>query len=77
LIDYSNFKDAHLWKENLNKDGQQFHQYQQNKLSPLTSNNWTRKETTTYGIGNPYPGLGQTQTCCGIKPVNGIPTLSS
>jgi hypothetical protein len=24
-----------LWKESLNSDGQQFHQYQQNKQSPL------------------------------------------
>jgi hypothetical protein len=24
-----------LWKENLNNDGRQFHQYQQNEQSPL------------------------------------------
>jgi len=33
-----------LWKESLNSDGQQFHQYQQSKQSPLTSNNWTQKD---------------------------------
>ena len=26
----------HSYKESLNSDGQQFHQYQQNKQSPLT-----------------------------------------
>jgi hypothetical protein len=31
---------SHLQKV-LNSDGQQFHQYQQNKQSPLTSNKWT------------------------------------
>ena len=30
-----------LWKENLNDDGQRFHQYQQNNQSPLTSNHST------------------------------------
>jgi len=38
-----------LWKESLNSDVQQFHQYQQNKQSPLTSNHWTQKETTLRG----------------------------
>jgi hypothetical protein len=28
-----------LWKERLNSDGQQFHQYQQNKQSSLTLQN--------------------------------------
>ena len=32
---------------------------------------------TTYNAGNPDSGLGQTHTCCGVKPANGIPTLSS
>ena len=44
-----------LWKDSLNIDGQQFHWYQQF----LTSNNLTPIKTTTYGIGNPGPGLGQ------------------
>jgi hypothetical protein len=30
--------------------------------------------TTTYDVGNPEPGLGQAQTCGGIKLANGIPT---
>ena len=30
-----------LWKDSLNGDGQQFHQYQQNEQSPLTSHHWT------------------------------------
>ena len=33
---YSEFEI--LGKENLNSDGQQIHQYQQNKQPPLTSN---------------------------------------
>ena len=39
-----------LWKESLNNDGQQFHQLQQNKQSPLTSTHWywTQEKTTTY-----------------------------
>ena len=32
-----------LWKEYLNSDGQQFHQYQQNKQSPLILSHWTHK----------------------------------
>jgi hypothetical protein len=27
-------------------------------------------KTTTYGVGNPGPGLGQAQKCDGVKPVN-------
>jgi hypothetical protein len=43
-----------LWKDNLNSNCQQIHQYQS---SPHTSNNWTqKKKTTTYDIGNPGPG---------------------
>ena len=30
------------------------------------------KKTTPYDIGNPVPGLQQTQKCGGGKPVNGI-----
>jgi hypothetical protein len=30
-----------LWKESLNKDGQQVQQYQQNEQSPLTLTHWT------------------------------------
>ena len=28
------------WKESLNSEGQQFHQYQLNELSPLTTTQW-------------------------------------
>ena len=31
--------------ESLNNDGQQFHQYQQNKQPSLTSNHWTQKRS--------------------------------
>jgi hypothetical protein len=31
------------WKESLNSDCQPFHQYQQNKQLPLTSNDLTQK----------------------------------
>jgi hypothetical protein len=33
--------DMLLWKESLNNDGQQFHQYPQNIHPPLTSTHWT------------------------------------
>jgi hypothetical protein len=32
-----------LWKESLNSDGQQFHQYQQNEQLSLTFIQWTQK----------------------------------
>ena len=51
-----------LWKESLNSDGQQFHQYQQNEHGHLTSTHWSLKKTTTYDIINLGPGLGQAQT---------------
>jgi hypothetical protein len=35
------------------------------------------KKNTTYDVGNPGPGLGQAQKCGWVKPVNGIPSLSS
>jgi hypothetical protein len=47
MVNYSNNiskTNARLWKEGLNSDGQLFHQYQQNRHSPLTSNNWTQKD---------------------------------
>jgi hypothetical protein len=40
-----------LWKESLNSDGQQFHQYQLNEQSPLTLIHWTQKWTMTYDAG--------------------------
>jgi hypothetical protein len=35
----------------------------------------TKTKTTKYGIENLGPGLGQTQKCGSIKPVNGISTF--
>jgi hypothetical protein len=31
-----------LWKESLNSNDHQFHQYQQNQQSPFTSTHWTQ-----------------------------------
>ena len=36
-------------------------------------NSLNTKNTTTYHIGNPDPGLGQAQKCGGVKLVNGMP----
>jgi hypothetical protein len=30
----------------------------------------SHQKTTTYDVGNPGPGLGQTHKCGGVKPVN-------
>ena len=35
------------------------------------------KKTTTHDVGDPGPGLGQTQNCGGVKVVNEIPILCS
>jgi hypothetical protein len=43
-------KYTHLWKESLNSDGKQLHQYQQNKEPPLTSNHWTRTIPYVYPL---------------------------
>ena len=60
-----------LWKENLNSDDYQFHQYQQNEQSPLVLIELTQlKKTTTCDVGNPRPGLGQAHKCVGIKPTS-------
>jgi hypothetical protein len=65
-----------LWKESLNSDDHQFHQYQQSEQSPLILTEVAEhKKTTTYDVGNPGPNLEQKQTFGGIKPVNGIPFL--
>ena len=55
-------------KRSLKSDDQQFQQYQQNKQSPLTLTHWTHTHlTTTFGVGNPNPCLGQAQKCGGVK----------
>ena len=46
----------------LRHDGQQFHQYQQNKQPHLTSISLTTIKIKTYNVGNPGTGLGQSQT---------------
>ena len=61
-----------LWKESLNSDGKQFHQYQQNERSPLIFSDWTQKGTSAYNAEISGPGLRQAQTCGGMKPVNGL-----
>ena len=40
----------------------------------ITSSHWTLKQTTTYDVGNPCPGLEQAQGCGWVKPVNEILT---
>ena len=42
-----------------------------NDLSPQSLN--IHKKTKTCNVGNPGPGLRQTQQYGGAKPVNGIP----
>jgi hypothetical protein len=51
-----------LWNEGACHDGQQFHQYQQNKQSPLTSKSLTTIKTRTSNVGNPGTGLGEAPT---------------
>ena len=41
-----------LWKESLNSDDQQFHQYQQSEQTPLILTYWAWKKITTYDIEN-------------------------
>ena len=36
-----------LWKESLNSDSHQLHQYQQNEQSPLVWNHWMQKKKTS------------------------------
>ena len=54
-----------------------------NKVNNHLSSSLNTKETMTYDVGNPNPGLGQAQKICvcvwkggGVKPVNGIPNPS-
>ena len=72
------FYDTCIWKESLNSDGQQFHQYQQNEPSPshLYSLN-TNKTTTRYKVGNLGHDLGQAHTYVVVKLVTMIPSLQS
>jgi hypothetical protein len=65
-----------LWKESLNCDGLQFHQYQENKQSAPTFSLNPKIKNTTYDVKNPGRGLEQLQECQKVKPVNGIITLA-
>lgn len=49
------------------------YEYKKNEQSPPALNHWALKQTTTYDLGNPGPGLRQAQQWGGIKSVNGIP----
>jgi len=51
-----------LCKERLIHDGQQFHQFQQNKQPHLTSKSLTTMQIRAYNVVNPGIGLGQAQT---------------
>jgi hypothetical protein len=55
----------------LKNEGQQFHQYQQNRQPPIASTHKynNNKKTMTYGNENPCPGFGQAQKCGIIKPI--------
>ena len=62
-----------MWRnKSLNSDDQQFPQYQQNVQSPLILIPYIYKKPTTYDVRDPCHGLGQTQNCGGVKPVNGF-----
>ena len=52
---------SYAMKRKFNSDGHQFHQYQQNEQLPLILAEF--KKATTRDVGNPGPGMGQTQTC--------------
>ena len=60
-----------MWNESLNRDGHQFHQYQQNEQSPLILSHWTQETTMIYDFGNPGPGLGQAHECVGLNQLMG------
>jgi hypothetical protein len=58
-----------LCKEDLNSNGNQFHQYQQNELKQDLSNqlnSLNTRQSTTNDIGNPGLRLGQSQTFGGL-----------
>ena len=59
-----------LRKESLNSDGRQFHQYLYIKQSSLILTHSTQKKKHDHSIGNPVPGLGQTQTFGRVNTVN-------
>jgi hypothetical protein len=66
---------AHTMKNNLKSDGQPFHQYQQNELSPLFLTHWIQKPGNDIWCFKSGLDLGQAQKCGRVKSVNGIQTL--
>ena len=50
-----------IMKSSLNSYRKQVHQYQQNEQPLSTQVTEHENEITTYGVGNPGPGLEQTQ----------------
>ena len=66
-----------LWKESLNSDDHQFHQYQHIEVTSDHNCNLCmpeKKPTTTNDVENPG-ALGQVQKCGGVRLLNRIPTL--
>ena len=61
---YMKTQDSLLWQESLNLYS-----------THINKTNIKHKETMTFDVGNPAPGLGQAQKCGRIKRVNGIPTF--
>jgi len=59
-----------LWKENVNSNCQQFHQYQQNE--PISFISLNTKHTTTFVASNRSVGLRQAKQCSGVLLLNGI-----
>ena len=60
-----------LWTESLSGDSQQYHQYQQNKQQPLTSNHWTQKRP--WNMAWKYRPLLQN---CGIVSIEKLWTVT-
>ena len=63
-----NSNNINKTKESLISDGHEFHQYQQNKQSLITSSVLNTKKNTPYYVENLVTGLGQAQRC-GIAPL--------
>ena len=63
-----NSNNINKTKESLISDGHEFHQYQQNKQSLITSSVLNTKKNTPYYVENSVTGLGQAPRC-GIAPL--------
>ena len=61
---YMKTQDSLLWQESLNLYS-----------THINKTNIKHKETMTFDVGNPAPGLGQAQKCGSVILLNGIPTL--